>query len=145
GSMTALSVARALRDRGKGGKVHILERGTWWTTPLTTVQDLEVRTASLLQSKGHRVQFWPSLDTAAGLVDLLGRCFKRKANPDGLYDITEFGRKSWLSILGLKKSDGIRIVHASGVGGGSLIYSNVTIRPPDRLFDTAPWRGVWTK
>src|SRR5262249_46297981 len=85
-------------------------------------------------------------------VDLLGRCFKRDSNPDGLYEITELGtmRTGFLkrirrALFGLKHSDGVRIVHASGVGGGSLVYSNVTIRPPEPLFATRPWREVtWT-
>src|SRR5262249_24613236 len=92
GTMAALSIGRALRDRGHGEKIHILERGTWWTTPVGTVQDIDIRTPDHLRANGQRaVQFWPSVDNAAGLVDLLGRCFKRDSNPDGLYEITEFG------------------------------------------------------
>jgi hypothetical protein len=44
GSMTALSIGRELRNRGQGETVHILERGTWWTTPTGTVQDIDVQT-----------------------------------------------------------------------------------------------------
>jgi choline dehydrogenase-like flavoprotein len=153
GSMTALSIGRELRNRGQGETVHILERGTWWTTPTGTVQDIDVRTPEHLAANGQpAVQYWPSVDHASGLIDILGRCFKRESNPDGLYDITEFGTERTgvfarlrRVLFGLKKSDGIRIVHASGVGGGSLIYSNVTIKPPDPLFQTAPWRSIsWT-
>lgn len=153
GSMTALSIGREFRNRAQGETVHILERGTWWTTPTGTVQDLDVRTPEHLAANGqHAVQYWPSVDHASGLIDVLGRCFKRDSNPDGLYDITEFGTERTgalarlrRALFGLKKSDGIRIVHASGVGGGSLIYSNVTIKPPDPLFQTAPWRSIsWT-
>lgn len=150
GTMTALSIGRAFRDRKKGETVHILERGTWWTTPVATVQDVDVRTPEHLRSNGQRaVQFWPSADHTTGLLDIVGRCFKRESNPDGLYDITEFGVE-WTglfarlrrALFGLKKSDGLRIVHASGVGGGSLLYSNVTIRPPEPLFKTAPWQAI---
>src|SRR3954467_6787690 len=134
GTMAALSLGRVFKRRPKGETVHILERGTWWTTPVGTVQDLGVRTPKHLRDNGQPVQYWPSVDHTNGLLDIFGRCFKREKNPDGLYDITEFGteRTGLLAglrraLFGLKKSDGLRIVHASGVGGGSLIYSNVTI------------------
>jgi choline dehydrogenase-like flavoprotein len=150
GTMTALSIGRAFRDRKRGETVHILERGTWWTTPVATVQDIDVRTPEHLKKNGQRaVQYWPSVDHASGLLDIIGRCFKRESNPDGLFDITEFGAERTglfarirRALLGLKKSDGLRIVHASGVGGGSLVYSNVTIRPPEPLFGTAPWQHL---
>jgi choline dehydrogenase-like flavoprotein len=153
GTMTALSLGRVFKQRGKGETVHILERGTWWTTPVGTVQDLDIRTPKHLRDNGQPVQYWPSVDHTSGLLDILGRCFKREKNPDGLYDITEFGteRTGLLAglrraLFGLKKSDGLRIVHASGVGGGSLIYSNVTIRPPEPLFETTPWKALsWTQ
>src|SRR5262249_52010310 len=99
GTMTALSVARAMKKRAAAGKnpgkketVHILERGTWWTTPVGTVKDLEVRTADALRKKDGdaAVQFWPASDNVVGLVDLFGRCRKHEDNPDGLYDLTEF-------------------------------------------------------
>lgn len=144
GTMTALSLGRAMKARAKGETIHILERGTWWTTPVGTVQDLEVRTPEFLLSKGQPVQFWPAVDHFKGLIDVFLRCLRRKGNEDGLYDITTFGE---LGLFGrLKKSDGISIVHASGVGGGSLLYSNVTIRPPEFLFEDQRWKGAmnWT-
>ena len=44
GTMTALPIARAFKARGQGETVLMLERGTWWTTPVGTVQDREVET-----------------------------------------------------------------------------------------------------
>src|ERR1043166_3947181 len=86
GTMTALSIGRAFRDRKRGETVHILERGTWWTTPVATVQDIDVRTPEHLRKNGQRaVQYWPSVDHASGLLDILGRCFRRESNPDGLF------------------------------------------------------------
>jgi hypothetical protein len=40
GTMTALGLARAWDKEGK--TIHILERGTWWTTRVSIVQDKEV-------------------------------------------------------------------------------------------------------
>ena len=45
GSLTALGLARSFKGRGQGERVLMLERGTWWTTPVATVQDKQVKTA----------------------------------------------------------------------------------------------------
>jgi len=37
GCMTAIPLARKFVERGKGESVLMLERGTWWTTPVGTV------------------------------------------------------------------------------------------------------------
>jgi choline dehydrogenase-like flavoprotein len=39
GTMTALTLGRELKRRGRGENVLMLERGTWWTTPVETVAD----------------------------------------------------------------------------------------------------------
>jgi choline dehydrogenase-like flavoprotein len=140
GTMVALSLARALKDTGK--KILILERGTWWTTPVGTVQDKAVATYDFLKQKKQPVQFWPSMDHFKGFLDILLRCFRHEGNEDGLYDFTAFGRKGFLGIGA--ENDGIMILRASGVGGGSLVYSNITIQPPDIVFDDARWPG-WTR
>jgi hypothetical protein len=52
GTMTALPLAQAFKTRGQGETVLMLERGTWWTTPVGTVQDKEVRAFDFLVGKG---------------------------------------------------------------------------------------------
>lgn len=42
GTLTALTLAREFEKRDRGEKVVMLERGSWWTTPVGTVQDREV-------------------------------------------------------------------------------------------------------
>ncbi len=41
----------------------------------------------------------------------------------------------------------IMILHGSGVGGGSLVYSNVLMKPDDTLFESPEWRHLsdWKK
>jgi choline dehydrogenase-like flavoprotein len=41
------------------------------------------------------------------------------------------------------QNDGVSVLRASGVGGGSLIYSKILIRPPETLFDDPRWPGLW--
>ena len=36
----------------------------------------------------------------------------------------------------------IMILHGSGVGGGSLVYANVLMKPDDRLFESSDWRHL---
>lgn len=142
GSMTALSLARAFKCRGKGESILMLERGTWWSTPVSTVQDPEVRTPKLLRDHGQPVQYWSSVDHFRGAVDLLLRCIRRKGNEDGLLELTSFGTKGFMGFGA--KSDGVAILRACGVGGGSLVYANVTIRPPELVFDDPRW-PQWAK
>ena len=141
GTMVALSLANALK--GQNRRILILERGTWWTTPVGTVADKEVKTYDFLRNtKKQPAQFWPSMDHFKGLIDILFRCVRHDGNEDGLYDFVPFGKKGFLGIGA--DSDGIMILRASGVGGGSLVYSNITIQPPDLIFEDERW-PAWTR
>jgi choline dehydrogenase-like flavoprotein len=141
GTMTGLSLARAFKARGKGERVQMLERGTWWTTPVGTVQDKEVRTADFLKAKNQPVQFWSSLNNFRGFIDVFTRCFRRPGNIDGLYQFETLGRRPALGLFG-GENDGVSVARACGVGGGSLVYSNITIRPPELIFEDARWHGM---
>src|SRR5215469_2710313 len=131
GTMTALAIAAAFQ--GKDKSVLMLERGTWWTTPLATVQDRDVETYDFLKKKDQPVQYWASAEDFNGLIDLITRCLRRKKNEAGLYEMVVFGRRG---LFGLRKNDGVSILRACGVGGGSLVYSNITIQPPDLIFES---------
>src|SRR6266567_71670 len=143
-TMTAIPIAREFQRRGKGETVLMLERGTWWTTPLGTVQDREVETYKFLTDKKQPVQYWASADDFNGLIDLITRCLRRPKNEDGLYDLTVFGKRG---LFGLTSNDGVSILRACGVGGGSLVYSNITMQPPDLIFDDPRWpaKTNWDK
>lgn len=159
GTMTALTLADHFKNvRQKGEQILMLERGTWWTTPVSTVQDKEVHTAEFLAEEHEQpVQFWTSQNHFRGFIDIFTRCFrrtkdvniftrlfKRFRNEDGLFDLTRFGTRGFLGLFG-GKSDGITVIRASGVGGGSLIYSNITIQPPDLIFEDERWCEGWDK
>src|SRR5919199_5319315 len=150
GTMTALSLARELKKRNqqepdetKKKKILMLERGTWWTTPVGTVQDKEVRTYDFLANKNNQpVQYWASQNTFKGVIDIATRCFRSGRNKDGLYDLTALGWKWWpLSLF--RRGDVVSILRANGVGGGSPVYSNITIRPPDLIFNDPRWPIKW--
>src|SRR6266536_3082270 len=154
--MTGIPLAQAFQDRKKGEDILMLERGTWWTTPISTVQDKEVRAADFLKEQKQPVQYWSSNNSFRGFLDIFSRCFRRTKdeniftrlfkslrNEDGLYDFTIMGTRGFLGLFG-RKSDGVTVVRASGVGGGSLVYSNITIQPPDFVFKDRRWPISWT-
>lgn len=162
GTMTALPLADELKEKDKNKPpeerrtILMLERGTWWTTPVSTVQDKEVKTAEFLANKGQPVQYWSSINNFRGFLDIFSRCFRRTKdeniftrlfkslrNEDGLFDFTIMGKRGFLGLFG-RKSDGVSVIRASGVGGGSLIYSNITIQPPDFIFKDPRWSISWT-
>ncbi len=37
----------------------------------------------------------------------------------------------------------VMVLHGSGVGGGSLVYANVLMKPEDHLFDAPGWRDLY--
>ena len=143
GTMTALPVAREFVRRNKGETVLMLERGTWWTTPVGTVQDKEVQTFDFLTGKKQPVQYWSTPNHFSGFLDIFTRCFRHRKNEDGLYDLSFLGRTGLLGIFG-RQNDGVSVIRACGVGGGSLVYSNITIRPPNFIFQSADWPLSWT-
>lgn len=144
-TMTGLSLARAFKERKKGETILMLERGTWWTTPVSAVQDKEVETYGFLRRNHQPVQYWQSQNHFGGFIDLATRCVRWNWNKDGLYEITRLGTQGLWSLFRWG-NDGVSITRACGVGGGSLVYSNITLRPPELIFADERWRGVtWDK
>jgi choline dehydrogenase-like flavoprotein len=110
----------ALSAHGK--KTLVIERGTFWVTPETlgapTAPGNAV--ANWAKSKNLRVQYWSRPDHALGLLDLLANRYHEE-NPYGLHNYRMFPHA--------------HILTASGVGGGSLIYSNVNLRARPAVLD----------
>ena len=145
GTMTALWVTHKLNERGSNKttatplRILMLERGTWWTTPTETVQDKQVKTRDFLIAKGQPVQEWSSMNDFRGMTDLLERCRYTEQRPQGLYDFVAIGKRGLFNL----QNDGVSVLRASGVGGGSLVYSKIMLRPPETLFDDPRWPGAW--
>jgi choline dehydrogenase-like flavoprotein len=145
GTMTALWVTYKMNERAGNRptptplRILMLERGTWWTTPTETVQDKQVKTRDFLIARGQATQEWSSLGDARGMTDLLHRCRYTEQRPQGLYDFLPIGKRGLFEL----RNDGVSVLRASGVGGGSLIYSKILLRPPETLFDDPRWPGAW--
>jgi cholesterol oxidase len=117
----------ALSAHGK--KTLVIERGTFFVTPETLGAPIAPGnpTADWAKSKNMRVQYWPRPDHALGLLDLLANRY-HKGNPYGLHDYRMFRQA--------------HILTASGVGGGSLIYSNVNLRARPAVLDRLGLKGI---
>src|SRR5438067_2017782 len=99
GTIAALTLGREFKNRNRGERVRILERGTWWTTPVGTVADPEVKTFDFLKANKQPVQHWSAVNHFRGFIDLFTRCFKHEGNEDGLFEFTQFGKRTFLGLL----------------------------------------------
>ncbi len=123
----------AIDQSNKGKRVLILERGVWWLTPELSVENPK---APFLAARPDTqpIQYWPRPDHRRGLIDFLS-IVQASGVLGGLQDfangVADFftRRKRPQPLYRYNTFQDADIVTASGVGGGSLIYSNVTIEP----------------
>jgi cholesterol oxidase len=127
GSIAAL----ALHAQKK--RVLLIERGTFFMTPEVLgsppPQPAGMPTFPEWAAKEKMpVQLWARPDHGRGLIDLLRHVRDRNRNPDGLYQYSMF-----------READ---ILTANGVGGGSLIYSNVNYQPKAEILKDLQLDGL---
>ena len=113
--------------------ILMLERGVWWFSPerqfpapFAANYDAKYPPGdrSQVSYQKHPVQYWPRPDHRRGVLELLNATW---ANIVG-GDRRDFGNAPQ-PLYRYNIFDEIDILAASGVGGGSLVYSNVSIRP----------------
>ncbi len=111
-------------------KLLMLERGVWWFSPERPMPDFLVQNSQGPKS-AQPVQYWPRPDHGQGLAYFLS--VVRTNNPllEAGRNFADFfsGKNLPQPLYRYNIFDDINIITASGVGGGSLIYSNVTIEP----------------
>ena len=129
----ACVVASELASRNPRPSILMLERGVWWFSPERQFSPKFAANFDASYPPGdrnqepytkHPVQYWPRPDHRRGAVDLLRASW---ANVPG-GDRRDFGDEPQ-PLYRYNTFNDLDIVTASGVGGGSLIYSNVSIRP----------------
>jgi len=111
-------------------KILVIERGTFWITPETLGSPPKPALdpsgkpvpplAKWASDHNYLTQYWSRPDHGAGLVDLLSNRY-HEGNRKGLHNYRMFRQA--------------HILTASGVGGGSLIYSNVNLRAQPDVLD----------
>lgn len=128
GSITALTLANKYAESpGPTNRVCVLERGQWWVSdkvPRTAAGTTDGKPTIREYLETNDVPFatWPTPDDTTGLLRVVAD--SRTINPvKGVYDY-----------LSMKN---VSVLSASGVGGGSLVYFNLTIRPDPSAY--ADW------
>src|SRR5437867_85264 len=115
-------------------KVCVLERGQWWLSheipsrPRDTITDKNM--LEYLEDAKIPYGFWAHPDNIEGLFRLAS--MSRQLDKKGLYDL-----RTPNDFIDNEKHT-VSAITASGVGGGSLVYSNVTIRPPESIYRDWP-------
>ena len=126
GTVLTLSLANKFESDNTSNnidkKVCLLERGQWWlsheinyTPPDKRNPSYHTNMREFLDDNKRPYHFWPYPDTIRGNIEIASAA--RAISKTGLYDYRVLGN--------------VHVIASSGVGGGSLVYSNVTIEPAD--------------
>ena len=86
-----------------------------------------------LAEKGYRV-----------LVLEMGKRWRKEDFPTTTWDVKKYLWRPWLGLYGMLQMTLVKdafFLHGAGVGGGSLIYANTLLVPPDEAFADARWVG----
>ncbi len=141
GTIMALTLANFFEARNKGRsaatveKVCVLERGQWWISHEILARPAATRRGEppdkrnmreFLDDTNQQYAFWAHPDNVEGIVRLASMA--RQASKRGLYDYRVL-------------SQNVHALTASGVGGGSLVYANVTLKPPVEVYEKWPTEG----
>ena len=131
GTIVSLTLANWFDEQDpthKVKRVAVLERGQWWIShemPATssgTVNGTET-VREYLEKNHLSYGLWPHPDNTKGFLKLLSNT--KMVNPTkGLYDY--------------RSMKNVNVLSASGVGGGSLVYFNLTARPEFSVYETWP-------
>lgn len=132
----ATVVATELARMGKKN-ILMLERGLWWFTP-----ERPMPTYITTKPGGQRepLQYWPRPDNRQGLLDMLAIV---KTNNEAIETVRDFGGSRPHPLYRYNSFDDLDILTASGIGGGSLVYSNVSIAPFQDASNNYPVMEDW--
>src|SRR5947209_10757658 len=128
--------------------IHMLERGLWWFTPERPLPQYLVD-QNKNDPKTQPIQYWPGPNNSKGVIDMLSVVRSNNAFIENtrrfLGDIGTFftGQKRPQPLYRYNIFKDIDVVTASGVGGGSLIYANVSIEPRGDGAGNCPVMANW--
>jgi hypothetical protein len=120
GTIISLAIAKQYKERKEMKRVCILERGQWWISH--EIHDSDPFRSFLIE-KNMPFSTYSYPNDIKGMLTAIGN--SRKINKvQGLYDF--------------KKLRNVNIISGSGIGGGSLVYFNVTERPEKVVYQNWP-------
>jgi choline dehydrogenase-like flavoprotein len=132
---TVTATQLALLNPNKKKNILMLERGVWWFTP-------ERAFPAYINNNIDKepIQYWPRPDHRRGVLDLLSVVRTNNSIAEAFRQVQDLPQP----LYRYNSFDEIDILTASGVGGGSLVYSNVTIEPHfDRSAQRYPVMENW--
>jgi hypothetical protein len=132
GTIISLSIAKKYDEKNKkdSGKrrVCILERGQWWISH-EIPESLEQNSMNSKSLRSYLIKnnmpfnTWAYPNDLKEMLTAIGN--SRAVNPvEGVYDF--------------KRMKNINIISGSGVGGGSLVYFNITEQPDRNVYENWP-------
>jgi len=120
GTVVSLAIAKKYKAENARNRVCILERGQWWINDEIAASD-SYRT--FLVNNNMPFGTWAYPNDIRGMMAAIGN--SRFINRiQGLYDF--------------KQLRNVNIIAGSGVGGGSLVYFNVTEKPAPTVYQNWP-------
>jgi choline dehydrogenase-like flavoprotein len=120
GTIVSLAIAKMYKEKNENNRVCILERGQWWisheipdSNPLRT----------FLVKNNMPFSTWAYPNDIKGMLAAIGN--SRAVNKvQGLFDV--------------KQLKNVNVIVGSGVGGGSLVYFNITEKPERVVYENWP-------
>lgn len=137
GCVAAVELAVNQRQR-----VLLLERGVWWYSPENLLPPW------IRAHQDQPVQFWPRPNHTEGLIHLLSVVQSNSPleKTRRIFDVVgeALGRAHPQPLYRYSMFPDVHVVTASGVGGGSLVYGDVTMAPRlDDVTSTYPVLADW--
>ncbi len=120
GTVVSLAIAKMYKGKNENKRVCILERGQWWIS-----HEIPESNAlrSFLVKNNMPFSTWAYPNDTKGMIAAIGN--SRAINKvQGLFD--------------LRQLKNINVIVGSGVGGGSLVYFNITEKPERIVYENWP-------
>ena len=130
GTISAITLAKRYKAEGNNQRVCILERGQWWVSHEMPAQsDGTINGKPTIREFLHKNDMpystWPYPDDIKGVFSFFGN--SRTIN-------------KVKGIIDYRLLKNVHVIAASGVGGGSLVYLNVTEHPEKSVYESWPTR-----
>jgi hypothetical protein len=120
GTIVSLAIAKMYKEKNENKKVCILERGQWWVSH--EIPDSNPLRTFLVENN-MPFSTWAYPNDIKGMLAAIGN--SRAVNKvQGLFDV--------------KQLKNVNVIVGSGVGGGSLVYFNITEKPQRVVYENWP-------
>jgi GMC oxidoreductase len=120
GTIVSLAIAKMYKRKNENNKVCILERGQWWISH--EIPDSNALRTFLIKNN-MPFSTWAYPNDIKGMLSAIGN--SRTINKvQGLFDV--------------KQMKNVNVIVGSGVGGGSLVYFNITEKPERIVYENWP-------